>query len=554
MTTKRQDVFEVLGNTAVYQVIPYGKQMVKLLGSDGEAAGVFGRGQNTFILSTDDETLYHKDATVLKPRGADGKASFGHYGDAGVFKRSDSELIEKEIRAAIQKDIQSRFKVGQEFDVVSNVLRRVPLNLSRIFFGIPTVDRGDEAARKGDNQGGAYDMNANFVTKYKAAMTRATREFNFSTVYPEPPAGSQDILAIRKFREAKDFYDNYLPQARAEFAANKAPIADDLDIYNWVKSTFRNLFNNVPREQYVMMKGEIDGIRLMSWVYSKVVELASDKAKINPNTMAGRLLAFLDLTVDKPAMASLERITENIFGTLVGAVVGQEEGMARTIDVLLKLGDVESSYYKGPGRYTPKSSEITTLSQAFFNEAIKIASEAPSPENTKRLGVMCFEAMRLEPQGETLIRQVVTENKMGEKLGRANESTQTKVKKNQVVFAAHGSAMDDYDTAPADLRGDVYNPNRVARNPDDAAEEKEMRDVYLTHGWGRHHCLGRYVSITMIIEAARAIMQIPGVRSVEQPKEQEHFGRPKMRLIMDQNNLYAEKLMVTGTAMPTFAG
>ena len=92
-----------------------------------------------------------------------------------------------------------------------------------------------------------------------------------------------------------------------------------------------------------------------------------------------------------------------------------------------------------------------------------------------------------------------------------------------LVFASHGSAMQD-----------LTQPNAFILGRDDSA--------YLQHGYGRHKCLGQYVSPVIMVESLIAVLALEGLKRPEaRPGEQafpleRRFGR----LQLDEGNLYAE--------------
>ena len=92
-----------------------------------------------------------------------------------------------------------------------------------------------------------------------------------------------------------------------------------------------------------------------------------------------------------------------------------------------------------------------------------------------------LEALRLQPQGEVLLRKCARDG--------ARIADSRPIAAGTLVFASHGSAMRD-----------VPEP--------DAFILDRPREHYLQYGWNRHTCLGQYVSPVIIVEiddrAARA--------------------------------------------------
>jgi cytochrome P450 len=65
----------------------------------------------------------------------------------------------------------------------------------------------------------------------------------------------------------------------------------------------------------------------------------------------------------------------------------------------------------------------------------------------------------------------------------------------------------------------------------DRASEAEQSQLYLQHGFGRHKCLGRYVSEITMQESARALLRLGGLARLSE-------------LEMDEQNLYAVRLRI----------
>jgi hypothetical protein len=67
------------------------------------------------------------------------------------------------------------------------------------------------------------------------------------------------------------------------------------------------------------------------------------------------------------------------------------------------------------------------------------------------------------------------------------------------------------------------------------------REHYLQYGWGRHTCLGQYVSPVIIVESMIALLGLQDLARPD-PKEGESafpFERRFGRLQLDDQNLYA---------------
>ena len=100
-----------------------------------------------------------------------------------------------------------------------------------------------------------------------------------------------------------------------------------------------------------------------------------------------------------PRLVSDLRIAENVMGTIVGAVAGQEEATCRVIDSFIRLQE---------GEYRPSGSGPYRYGS--FDEARQLALDVLSGDERARraateLHKYFLEALRLQPQGEVLLRK-----------------------------------------------------------------------------------------------------------------------------------------------------
>jgi cytochrome P450 len=125
-----------------------------------------------------------------------------------------------------------------------------------------------------------------------------------------------------------------------------------------------------------------------------------------------------------------------------------------------------------------------------------------------------LEALRLQPQGEVLLRRCAQEG--------ARIADSRPISAGTLVFSSHGSAMKD-----------VPEP--------DAFMLDRPREHYLHYGWSRHTCLGQYVSPVIIVESVAALFGSLDLRRPEpRPGESSFpFERRFGRLQFDDQNLYA---------------
>jgi hypothetical protein len=208
-----------------------------------------------------------------------------------------------------------------------------------------------------------------------------------------------------------------------------------------------------------------------------------------------------------PRLVSDLRIAENVMGTIVGAIAGQEEATCRVIDSMIRLqeGDFQTS---GPANVRYGS----------FDEAKQLALNVLSGVNVKEsraeLHKYFLEALRLQPQGEVLLRKCARD---GARIADSRPLTA-----GTLVFASHGSAMKD-----------VPSP--------DAFILDRPREHYLHYGWNRHTCLGQFVSPVIIVESMIALLGLQDLhRPAPRPNEPAFpFERRFGRLQLDDQNLYA---------------
>jgi cytochrome P450 len=190
------------------------------------------------------------------------------------------------------------------------------------------------------------------------------------------------------------------------------------------------------------------------------------------------------------------------------------------IDALLKLKE---------GVYKPSRAKRMRGS---FEDARKQALIALSPRSSwrsrrsarTRLFHYFRECLRMEPQGEVLLRQCKSD---GARLFTNPQQPidpalsmfagNRPIRAGEFIFVAHGSAMKDVNAA------DEF---RLRRRPVD--------DSYLFYGYGRHKCLGQYISPVIIVESMIAVLGLQGLSRAGDFK-------------LDDKNLYAKELQVNFT-------
>jgi cytochrome P450 len=450
-------VRNVLERDQEFTVDPYGAEMAKVMSPRHNG------GFSTFVLSTDDNALYEPDKRLLSL----------------VCNRQDAERMTgiihrdcmRRVGAAVRTARTSR---SANIDIVIDIARYVPVTLGHQYLGVPVADRV-----------GSFAL-------------------------------TDDMLAY--YGEAID------GQPATALARHDGVIPDEDRMYAWIKAAFQHFFNNVQKDAEVQAQGFRACRLLLAYLLREVAiqrQRILDDVPV-ADTMLTRLLRFQmgrsTPAVERPAdldprLVSDLRIAENVMGTIVGAIAGQEEATSRVIDSLMRLRDGE---YKtdGPAGYT-----YGTFAEA-QQLALNVLTSRNAPESRAALHAYFLEALRLQPQGEVLLRRCARD---GARIGGSRP-----IAAGTLVFASHGSAMKD-----------VPEPDAFILN--------RPREHYLQYGWGRHTCLGQYVSPVIIVETMIALLGLqdlarPAPRAGESsfPLERRHG-----RLQLDDQNLYATSFMLT---------
>ncbi|MGE0443834.1 MAG: hypothetical protein AB7P99_01295 [Vicinamibacterales bacterium] len=434
-------VRQLLERDQEFTVEPYGVEMARVMTPRHNG------GFSTFILSTDDGTLYWPDRQLL----------------SAVCTREDASRITQLIHDDCMRRVTgavnaARAEGSTRLDVVQSLARYVPVTLVHACLGAP--------------------------------------------VAPEP--GSFELTA-----EMLEYYGDPLDDDPATaLRPGDAVIPDERLMYAWIKAAFRHFFNNVEKDPAVRR----DGFRACRQLLACLLhEIAIQRRRIEDgqpvaDTMLTRLVHFqlgrstpnaarpADLD---PRLVTDLRIAENVMGTIVGAVAGQEEAICRVIDSMLRLENGEwRTEGKGGVRY------------GNYDEARKLALNVVhginEAESRSALYLYCLEALRLQPQGEVLLRKCARDG--------ASIAGSRPITAGTLVFASHGSAMQD-----------VPEP--------DAFILDRPREHYLQYGWGRHACLGQHVSPVLIVESMIALLSLAGLRRAGP-------------FALDAQNLYAEAFPV----------
>jgi cytochrome P450 len=444
-------VREVLERDQDFTVEPYGVEMTKVM------SPLHNGGFDTFVLSTDDNAAYEPDKRLLSL----------------VCNRSDAEritdLVHQEcVRRVGAAVAAARTSGSLTIDVVQNVARYVPVTLGHEYLGVPVASRP-----------GSFEMTDDMLA-----------------YYGEPIEG-QPETGLKKG-------DGVIP--------------DEHQMYAWIKAAFRHFFNNIQKNPVVQEQGFRACRQLLAYLLREI-EIQRQRIQNDQpvaDTMLTRLVHFQlgrsTPAVERPPdldsrLVTDLRIAENVMGTIVGAVAGQEEATCRVIDSLLRLQDGEWRTGGPPGYRYGSYAEARQL-------ALNVVNGTEKTESRAALYQYFLEALRLQPQGEILLRKCAREG--------ARIADSRPIAAGTLVFVSHGSAMRD-----------VPEPDAFILN--------RPQEHYLHYGWGRHTCLGQYVSPVIIVESMIALLALQDLG--RPPAGAGEYSFPVERrpghLQLDDDNLYA---------------
>jgi cytochrome P450 len=444
-------VRDVLERNQDFSVEPYGVEMMKVM------TPAHNGGFNTFILSTDDTSVYEPDKRLL----------------TAVCTRQDADTITELIHQDCVRRVgaalsDARANGSSTIDVVPTLARYVPVTMGHRYLGVPVAP-----------QRGSFDLTPEMLT-----------------YYGEPIEGLPGTELTRR--------DGIIP--------------NEQQMYLWIKAAFQHFFNNVQKDPAVKVQGLRACRELLVYLLREISIQRQRLLDGRPvdDTMLTRLVQLQmgrpTPSVQRPQdfdprLVSDLRIAENVMGTIVGAIAGQEEATCRAIDSLIRLQE---------GEYRTSGSRPCRYGN--FSEAKELAVNVLSGKNAKEgratLHKYFLEALRLQPQGEVLLRKCAREG--------AQIAGGPPLSAGSLVFASHGSAMKH-----------VPEP--------DAFILDRPREHYLQHGWSRHTCLGQHVSPVISVESMIALLGLQDLARPE-PRRGESsfpFERRFGRLQLDDQNLYA---------------
>jgi len=444
-------VREVFDRHDEFTVDPYGVEMKKVM------SPAYNGGFDTFVLSTDDGAAFEPDKKLL--------TTVCNEHDAG---RVTSLLHEECVRRVAAAVDQARASGSPMMDIVQAVARYVPVFLGHHYLGVPVTP-----------QPGSFELTPEMLTYY-----------------------GQPVDGV----------------AETALARGDGVIPDEQTMYQWIKAAFQHFFNNVQKDPVVMVRG-LRSCRLLLAYLLREIDIQRTRIKAGQpveDTMLTRLVRFqlgqsapgaarpADLD---PRLVSDLRIAENVMGTIVGAVAGQEEATCRVFDSMMKLQAGEYTSAGAADHHYGSFDEVRHL-------ALNVMNGSHAQQARHKLYRYVMEALRLEPQGEVLLRKCAKEG--------ARIADGRPISTGTLVFVSHGSAMKD-----------VPEPDAFVLN--------RPRDQSMPYGWGRHTCLGQHVSPVIIIESVAAVLALEGLQRPEPRPGERSFPLERRfgRMQLDDNNLYA---------------
>jgi cytochrome P450 len=441
----------VLERNQEFTVEPYGVEMMKVM------SPLHNGGFSTFILSTDDTAIYEPDKRLL--------SAVCNREDAGRI----TDLVHQDcVRRVGATVAAARADGSSTIDVVQAVARYVPVTVGHRYLGVPVAATP-----------GSFELSPEMLTYYGS------------------PIDGQADTALKK-------EDGVVP--------------DERQMYLWIKAAFQHFFNNIQKDPTVQVRGVRACRQLLAYLLREIGIQRQRVLDGEPveDTLLTRLLHFqlhrstptVSLVPDlDPRLVVDLRIAENVMGTIVGAIAGQEEATCRVIDTFIRLKEGE---YRTSGSEGYRYGTFAEVKQLAHN----VLSGTNVGESRAQLQKYMFEALRLQPQGEVLLRKCARDGTTIAD-GRA-------IAAGTLVFASHGSAMKDVPEP------DAFILNRPPEH-------------YLHYGWSRHACLGRHVSPVIATESAIALLGLQDIGRPEPAPGESSFPLERRfgRLQFDDQGLYA---------------
>jgi cytochrome P450 len=473
---RHKHVIKCLERTDLFTVDRYAEEMARATDDKTKCPQAFSH----FMLGTDNDELYRLDGVLLRH----------------VVTPNDKATVTKIARIAANTWLKATLASGSEtIDIVASIARDVPLQIVSDYLGVHGYKPGEASVLPGLRGGDVLPLSDSL----------------------------QKVFTFHKINQGI------------------VPTWDQL--HDWIQDAFRNIFNNGnpsrPNFQEFRERGIIATEYLSNYVH-ELIQLYKGKLVAGepvPDTMLTRLIR-LQQAVEANQADDLEKeltdllgqplpadelakrlsdsmIRSNVFGTAVGAVANPQEAMSWIADVMLNLKD---------GKYMARHGSD-------FNHAVdlaNVADDAPKYEEaSEALRRYALEALRLQPQGEVLLRMCVKDN---------TELGNVLIRKGTLVFAGYGAAMRDKTIVEQPLAFDITRAPQLTPylGQADRKNEDPQSQIYLQHGYGRHKCLGRYASEITMQESLRAILRLGDITR-------------QSEVIMDEQNIYPASLKISFT-------
>lgn len=307
---------------------------------------------------------------------------------------------------------------------------------------------------------GNIELINNIARRVPAILT--IKYFGFEGISPEK---------IMEWSRATqdDFFHNVTGDAKKAQTAIKAGQEMQSTLVNLVDKKFQNVaaLSQIPREQQTILDrmvltiGDINDPNLseedlLNMVKSKVYILSNDDEDINK----------LDRTTIISRVKS--RVRTNLIGTLVGGLETTQAAISQTLNLI--LGD-----------------------KNLTNQAKALAAAAKQGRiQQQQFNNLVWEVLRFHPVNPIVVRYVEKDT----------ELSGVRMKAKSHILIATQAAMFDPEAFPNPESIDI---NRFA-NP--------HNDKYFHLGYGKHRCLGDYVSMVQVPEIIAGILELPNIRKM----------------------------------------
>ena len=254
------------------------------------------------------------------------------------------------------------------------------------------------------------------------------------------------------------------------------PGPDVTTIQRWARTMFFDIFANLRDDPVAREEALTSGVQMRAYleelIASRRAELESTGVEHGWSDVLTRLVR---MQVNPEASFDNVAIRDNMIGMIVGAIDTNSKAIVHVIDELLR-----------------RPSEL------------EAAHQAALADDDDLLSKHVFEALRFKPQNSFLVRFCEQPYTIAEGTER-----ETAVAPGTLVFAANSSAMMDAS---------------VVDEPGTFMLDRPSSD-YLHFGSGLHTCAGRFISRTQILEVAKQILRLPGLRRAQGQDGQVEYDR-----------------------------